>query len=196
MMRTAEIKRRTAETDISLKLAIDGSGQYSIDTGVGFFNHMLELFAKHGNFDLTVICRGDTDVDAHHTVEDVALCLGQAFRTAAGECRGICRYGDILLPMDEALLLCAVDFVGRAYLGYQADIKASRVGTFDTELLEEFMQAFVRSAQINLHLKKLEGRNAHHIIEGAFKALARALRKALTQDEAIGNALPTTKGVF
>ena len=171
MMRTAEIKRRTAETDISLKLAIDGSGQYSIDTGVGFFNHMLELFAKHGNFDLTVICRGDTDVDAHHTVEDVALCLGQAFRTAAGECRGICRYGDILLPMDEALLLCAVDFGGRAYLGYQADIKASRVGTFDTELLEEFMQAFVRSAQINLHLKKLEGRNAHHIIEGAFKAL-------------------------
>ncbi len=195
-MRTAEIKRRTAETDISLKLTIDGSGQYSIDTGVGFFDHMLELFAKHGNFDLTVICRGDTDVDAHHTVEDVALCLGQAFRTAAGECRGICRYGDILLPMDEALLLCAVDFGGRAYLGYQVDIKAGRVGTFDTELLEEFMQAFVRSAQINLHLKKLEGKNAHHIIEGAFKALARTLRKALTADEAIGDTLPTTKGVF
>ena len=195
-MRTAEIKRRTAETDNSIKLTIEGSGQYSINTGVGFFDHILELFTKHGNFDLTVICRGDTDVDAHHTVEDVALCLGQAFRTAAGECRGICRYGDILLPMDEALLLCAVDFGGRAYLGYQVDIKAGRVGTFDTELLEEFMQAFVRSAQINLHLKKLEGKNAHHIIEGAFKALARTLRKALTADEAIGDTLPTTKGVF
>lgn len=195
-MRTAEIKRRTAETDICLKLTLDGTGQADINTGVGFFNHMLTLFAKHGNFDLAVQCKGDTDVDAHHTVEDVALCLGQAFRSAAGECRGIYRYGDILLPMDEALLLCAIDFGGRAYLGYQVDIKAGRVGTFDTELLEEFMQAFVRTAQINLHLKKIEGRNAHHILEGSFKALARALRKALTMDSAIGDALPTTKGVF
>lgn len=195
-MRTAEIKRRTAETDIYVKLVLDGAGQANIDTGVGFFNHMLTLFAKHGNFDLTVQCNGDTDVDAHHTVEDTALCLGQAFRSAAGECRGICRYGDILLPMDEALLLAAVDFGGRAYLNYQVEIKAGRVGTFDTELLEEFMQAFVRTAQINLHLKKLEGRNAHHILEGAFKALARALRKALAADTAIGDALPTTKGVL
>lgn len=195
-MRTAEIKRRTAETDIYVKLVLDGTGQADIDTGVGFFNHMLTLFAKHGNFDLTVHCKGDTDVDAHHTVEDTALCLGQAFRSASGECRGICRYGDILLPMDEALLLAAVDFGGRAYLNYQVEIKAGRVGTFDTELLEEFMQAFVRTAQINLHLKKLEGRNAHHILEGTFKALARALRKALTADAAIGDALPTTKGVF
>ena len=195
-MRTAQISRKTAETEIGLKLCLDGSGNYTINSGVGFLNHMLELFAKHGNFDLEVTCKGDLQVDAHHTTEDIAICLGAAFREAAGDCRGISRYGDIILPMDEALILCAIDFGGRAYLGFDVPLAAEKVGAFDTELVEEFMQAFVRSARINLHLKKLVGTNTHHTIEGVFKALARALRKALTIDNAIGNALPSTKGVI
>lgn len=195
-MRTAEIKRTSTETDVSVKLNIDGKGNYEVDTGCAFFDHMLSLFAKHGNFDLEVACKGDIDVDAHHTVEDVAMCLGQAFYDAAGEKRGINRYGDIILPMDESLIMCAVDFGGRSYLGFDVEIRSGSCGTFDTELLEEFMQAFVRNAKINLHIRKITGTNAHHIIEGSFKALARTLKKALCVDESLDGALPTTKGVF
>ena len=195
-MRTAEIKRTSTETDISIKLNIDGKGEYTVNTGCEFFDHMLSLFAKHGSFDLDVKCNGDIGVDAHHTVEDVAMCLGQAFLDAAGDKAGICRYGDIILPMDESLIMCAVDFGGRSYLGYDVEIRTGKCGTFDTELCEEFMQAFVRYAKINLHIRKITGTNAHHIIEGCFKALARTLKKALTVDESLGGALPTTKGVF
>ena len=195
-MRTATIKRKTEETDITLSLNLDGSGTYDVETGVGFLNHMLRLFAKHGNFDLTVKCAGDLDVDAHHTAEDVAICLGRALRAAAGDCRGICRYGDITLPMDESLILCAVDFGGRAYLGYDLTFRTPAVGYFDTELVEEFMSSLVREAGMNLHFVKLRGTNTHHIIEGCFKALARALRKALTIDEATKGQLPSTKGVL
>lgn len=194
-MREASVNRKTAETDIALSLCLDG-GACEISTGVGFFDHMLTLFAKHGNFGLSLRAVGDTAVDDHHTVEDVGLCLGRAFRAAAGEARGICRYGDITLPMDDALLLCAVDFGGRSYLGFSVDIPTPKVGSFDTELLEEFLRAFVREAGINLHLRLLAGSNAHHIIEGSFKALARALRRALTLDPAIGDSLPSTKGVL
>ncbi|MFA5561057.1 MAG: imidazoleglycerol-phosphate dehydratase HisB [Eubacteriales bacterium] len=195
-MRTAEINRKTAETDISLSLQLDGQGECQADTGVGFLDHMLTLFAKHGNFDLRLTCRGDLKVDAHHTAEDIAICLGRAFREAAGDCRGICRYGDVTLPMDEALVLCAVDFGGRSFLSLDLPLPAKRVGDFDTELLEEFLQAFTRNAAINLHLMKLKGKNTHHLMEAAFKALARALRRALTIDEQTARALPTTKGVM
>jgi imidazoleglycerol-phosphate dehydratase len=195
-MRVAEINRKTNETDISLSLCLDG-GAYEISTGVGFLDHMLTLFAKHGNFGLKVNAVGDTHIDAHHTVEDVAICLGRAMREAAGDCRGICRYGDITLPMDDALMLCAVDFGGRAYLGFAVDIPAVCIGgNFDTELFEEFLAAFVREAGCNLHMRKLAGTNSHHIIEGGFKALARALRKALAIDPTAADALPTTKGVL
>ena len=182
-MRMAELNRKTNETDISLRICLDG-GASEIDTGVGFLDHMLTLFAKHGGFDLTL------------TVEDVAICLGRAMREAAGDCRGICRYGDITLPMDDALMLCAVDFGGRAYLGFAVDIPAAKVGNFDTELFEEFLAAFVREAGCNLHMRKLAGSNSHHIIEGGFKALARALRKALAQDALLADELPSTKGVL
>ena len=195
-MRTADISRKTAETDISLSLTVDGSGKYEIDTGVGFFDHMLCLFAKHGSFDLTLKCVGDTYVDAHHTVEDVGIALGRAFSSAAGDKRGINRYGDIILPMDEALILCACDLSGRAYLGFDVEIYSERVGSFDTELLEEFLLAFTREAGITLHLKKLSGKNAHHIIEGCFKALGRVLREALSIDEKNRDSLPSTKGVL
>lgn len=194
-MRVAEINRKTNETDIALTLCLDG-GACDVSTGVGFFDHMLALFAKHGNFGLTVKAVGDTYVDAHHTVEDVAICLGRAMREAAGDCRGICRYGDITLPMDDALMLCAVDFGGRAYLGFSVDIPAAKVGEFDTELFEEFLAAFVREAGCNLHMRKLAGSNSHHIIEGGFKALARALRKALAIDPTTADELPSTKGVL
>lgn len=195
-MRTAEIKRKTGETDIELKLNIDGTGRGKIDTGVGFLNHMLELFVKHGCFDLEVSCRGDTDVDFHHSAEDIGICLGKAFREAAGDCVGICRYGDIILPMDESLIMCAVDFGGRSYLSFDAQMPSQKVGDFDTELVEEFMQAFVRTAEINLHIIKLKGTNTHHIIEGIYKALARALRKALETDSRTKDSLPSTKGVL
>ena len=195
-MRTAEIKRKTAETDIVLKLDLDGTGKSEIDSGVGFLDHMLTLFAKHGRFDLALTCKGDTDVDDHHSVEDIGICLGEAFAKALGDKAGIKRYGNMLLPMDEALILSALDISGRAHLSYEAKIRARKVGTFDTELSEEFWEAFVRSAKITLHIRQLAGRNAHHIIEGMFKSVARALREAVSVDPALAGEIPSTKGVL
>lgn len=195
-MRTSEIKRVTGETDIRLSLNLDGVGRSEIATGCGFMDHMLTLFAKHGRFDLTVSCKGDTYVDDHHSVEDIGICLGQALREALGDCAGIARYGSMMLPMDEALVLCAIDVSGRACLVYDLEIPMQKVGTFDTELVEEFLTAFVRSAGITLHVKKLDGKNSHHIIEGAFKALARALSQAVSIDEKRSGEIPSTKGVL
>ncbi len=195
-MRQATINRKTAETDIQLMLDLDGVGSSEINTGIGFLDHMLTLFAKHGRFDLTVKCKGDTKVDDHHSVEDIGICLGNALREALGDCAGIARYGSMLLPMDEALILCAVDISGRAYLVYNLDIPMQRVGSFDCELIEEFMTAFTRTAGITLHLKQLDGKNSHHIIEGAFKALARALSAAVTCDATRKGEIPSTKGVL
>lgn len=195
-MRSSEIKRKTAETDISLSLCLDGSGESCINTGVGFLDHMLTLFAKHGHFDLDVTCKGDIEVDDHHSVEDIGICLGMAFAEALGDSRGITRYGDITLPMDEALILAAVDFGGRSHLEYDLEIPSEKVGTFDTELVEEFFIAFVRHAKMNLHILQLRGRNSHHIIEGTFKAVARALAKAVFVQEAYQNEIPSTKGVL
>ena len=195
-MRTSEIKRVTGETNIELSLNLDGVGNSKIATGCGFLDHMLTLFAKHGRFDLTVSCKGDTQVDDHHSVEDIGICLGQALREALGDCAGIARYGSMMLPMDEALVLCAVDVSGRSYLVYNLEIPMQKVGTFDTELVEEFLTAFVRSAGITLHVKKLDGKNSHHIIEGAFKALARALSQAVAIDEKRAGEIPSTKGVL
>ena len=195
-MRTAEIFRKTAETEIALKLDLDGSGTSEIDSGVGFLDHMLTLFAKHGRFDLTLKCAGDTWVDDHHSVEDIGIALGQAFTKALGDKRGIARYGSCILPMDEALILTAVDLSGRAYLGYDLRIPTPYVGTFDTELTEEFFFAFVRNAACSLHLRKLAGKNSHHIIEGAFKAFARALHDAAAIDEDFENEIPSTKGLL
>ncbi len=195
-MRQAELKRKTNETDIELSINLDGSGISNIDTGCGFLNHMLTLFAKHARFDLNVKCAGDTDVDYHHTVEDIAIVLGKAFSQALGDKKGIYRYGDIILPMDEALILCAIDISGRGESYYDLKIPAYRVGDFDTELTEEFLRAFARDAGITLHTKQLAGANSHHIIEGAFKALARALSKAVAIDEKYKNEVPSTKGVL
>ena len=195
-MRTSNITRKTAETDISLALCLDGSGKSEIDTGCGFLDHMLTLFAKHGGFDLSVTCRGDVEVDYHHTVEDVGIVLGSALAEALGDKRGITRYGSIILPMDEALVVAAVDLSGRSYLGFALDIPTPRVGDFDTELVEEFWLAFVRKAECNLHLRTLAGSNSHHVIEGAFKAAARALRQAVAIDEAHKDALPCPKGAL
>ncbi|MBO5357170.1 MAG: imidazoleglycerol-phosphate dehydratase HisB [Clostridia bacterium] len=195
-MRQAELKRKTNETDIELSINLDGSGISNIDTGCGFLNHMLTLFAKHARFDLNVKCAGDTDVDYHHTVEDIAIVLGKAFSQALGDKKGIYRYGDIILPMDEALILCAIDISGRGESYYDLNIPAYRVGDFDTELTEEFLRAFARDAGITLHIKQLAGVNSHHIIEGAFKALARALSKAVAIDEKYKNEVPSTKGVL
>ncbi len=195
-MRTAEIKRKTAETDISLKLDLDGTGKSSVDSGVGFLDHMLTLFAKHGRFDLALTCRGDVEVDDHHTVEDIGICLGEAFAKALGDKAGIRRYGSMLLPMDEALILSALDISGRAHLTYQANIRARKVGTFDTELAEEFWAAFARSARITLHIRQLDGRNAHHIIEGMFKSVGRSLAQAVSVDPALAGEIPSTKGVL
>ena len=195
-MRIANIKRKTAETDIVLSLCLDGTGKSEIDSGCGVLDHMLTLFAKHGRFDLTVKCKGDTQVDDHHTVEDIGICLGSAFRQALGEGLGIARYGSMLLPMDETLALCAVDISGRSCLVYNLDIPAPRVGTFDTELTEDFFAAFVRTACVTLHLKKLDGKNSHHIIEGAFKAFGRAMAQAVAVDESRKNEIPSTKGVL
>lgn len=193
-MRSFEITRKTAETDIRLSLNLDGSGRSSIATGCGFLDHMLTLFAAHGKFDLEVVCEGDTQVDDHHSVEDIGICLGTAFQNALGEKRGIARYGSFLLPMDEALLLCAVDLSGRSCLCYDLNIPTEKIGTFDTELIEEFLLGFVRNCPMSLHLKQLAGRNAHHIAEGAFKALARALKAAVAQDGS--GEIPSTKGVL
>lgn len=195
-MRTFSTERKTAETDISLSLNIDGTGKSTIDTGCGFLDHMLTLFAKHSRFDLDVSCKGDTYVDYHHTAEDIAIVLGDALSKCIGDAKGICRYGHIILPMDESLILCAVDAGGRACLNYKLSIPTEKVGDFDTELVEEFMAAFTRSAKINLHLKQLDGTNSHHIIEGAFKALARALKTAVSIDEKFKNEIPSTKGIL
>ena len=195
-MRNAVIERKTAETDIYLSLELDGSGTSEIATGCGFLDHMLTLFAKHGRFDLTVRCKGDTWVDDHHTVEDVGIALGQAFFDALGNKKGICRYGDTTLAMDESLILTAVDISGRAYLGYDLHIPTQKVGTFDTELTEEFFLGFVRNAHMTLHLRQLAGTNSHHIIEGTFKSVARSLRKAVAIDAAFADDLPSTKGVL
>lgn len=195
-MRSAEIKRKTAETDISLTLELDGSGKGSIRSGCGFLDHMLTLFAAHGGFDLTLSCTGDTYVDYHHTVEDIGIALGKAFCMALGEKRGICRYGSIILPMDEALLLAAVDLSGRDCLGYDLAIPTEKVGDFDTELTREFWLGFVRNAGCSLHLRGLAGDNSHHIIEGAFKAAARAIKAAVKLDPDAADVIPSTKGVL
>ena len=195
-MRKSDISRKTAETNIELSLSIDGTGSSKIDTGCGFLDHMLTLFASHGRFDLSVKCVGDTQVDYHHSVEDIGICLGKAFAECLGDCKGIKRYGNMMLPMDESLVLCALDISGRSYLKYGLDIKAEKIGDFDTELVEEFFLAFVRNANITLHIKQLDGTNAHHIAEAAFKAVARALRQATEIDEKAKNEIPSTKGVL
>lgn len=196
MIRVAEIKRKTAETDIYLKIRLDGKGESKIDTGCGFMDHMLTLFAKHSRFDMEITCKGDTNVDYHHSVEDIGICLGMAFCDAIGDKRGIRRYGDITLPMDEALILAAVDISGRDYLGYKLDIPTQKVGDLDTELIEEFWLGFVRNAKITLHINKLAGTNSHHIIEGAFKAVGRALGYAAGKDPMLFNEIPSTKGIL
>ncbi|MBD8990793.1 MAG: imidazoleglycerol-phosphate dehydratase HisB [Clostridiales bacterium] len=193
-MRTAEITRNTAETNISLKVNLDGTGKTEVNTGVGFLNHMLTLFAAHGKFDLEVRCVGDTDVDDHHSVEDVGICLGQAFRQALGDKRGITRYGSFLLPMDEALILAAVDISGRSSLNDALEIPTEKIGSFDTELVEEFFLGFTRSCPMSLHLRKLAGTNSHHIAEGAFKAFGRAMKAAVALDGT--DKIPSTKGVL
>ncbi len=195
-MRTAELTRNTLETQITLSLNLDGKGESTVDTGCGFLNHMLTLFARHGRFDLKVVCHGDRDVDDHHTVEDVGICLGTAFKEALGDCRGICRYGSTTLPMDEALILSAVDISGRGMLRYHLDLPTEKVGTFDTELGEEFWLAFTRCAGMTLHLRQLDGTNSHHILEGAFKSVARSLRAAVAVDPAARDEIPSTKGVL
>lgn len=195
-MRTAEITRKTEETDIYLFLDLDGRGDAAIDSGVGFLDHMLTLFARHGGFNLTLRCKGDTRVDDHHSTEDIAITLGCAFCEALGEKRGILRYGDIILPMDEALILTAADISGRGLFCSSLEIPAQKVGTFDTELVEEFWQAFARNAGITLHMRQLAGRNSHHIIEGCFKSAARCLKEAVSIDTKDPDRVPSTKGVL
>ena len=195
-MRSAEIKRKTAETDISLTIDLDGTGKSVIDTGCGFLDHMLTLFAAHGKFDLTVKCVGDTYVDYHHTTEDIGIALGNAFAGALGDKRGIRRYGDTILNMDEAVIMTSVDFSGRSYFGYFASIPTEKVGDFDTELVEEFWYGFVRNASCALHIRQLSGSNSHHIIEGMFKSAARTLREAVAIDERAAGEIPSTKGVL
>ena len=195
-MRTAEINRKTAETDISLKINLDGKGESKIDSGCGFLDHMLTLFAKHGRFDIILTCKGDTVVDDHHTTEDIGIALGEAFDKALGDKKGIVRYGNTVLPMDETLILSAVDISGRSYLGYGLDIPMQKVGTFDTELTEEFWLAFTRCAKCTLHIKQLAGTNSHHIIEGTFKSVARSLKQAVSVDKDFSDDIPSTKGVI
>ena len=194
--RTAEILRNTAETQITLKLDLDGKGTAFVDTGIGFLDHMLTLFARHGNFNLEVTCKGDLNVDFHHSTEDIGICLGMAFSQALGNMSGITRYGNIILPMDEALILCAADVSGRSYLSYELSIPAEKVGTFDTELTEEFFLAFTRKAGMTLHLRQLAGTNSHHIIEGAFKAFGRTMKQAVSHDASQEGRIPSTKGVL
>lgn len=195
-MRTAEIRRKTNETDIALTLNLDGTGKSEISSGVGFLDHMLTLLASHGRFDLTVTCVGDTEVDDHHSVEDIGIALGEAFKTALGDKKGVTRYGSMLLPMDEALVLAAVDLSGRAHLSYELEIPAEKVGTFDTELTEEFWAAFARASAATVHLRQLAGRNSHHIIEAAFKAMGRSLRTAVKPDPDAAGEIPSTKGAL
>lgn len=195
-MRSIRIKRKTAETEIELSFELDGTGAGTIQTGVGFLDHMLTLFAKHGRFDLNVTCKGDTLVDDHHSVEDIGIVLGTALAQALGDKRGICRYGSMLLPMDEALVLCALDLSGRSCLRYQAQIPTEKIGSFDTELVEEFFLAVTRSAGMTLHIRQMDGTNSHHIVEAMFKAFGRALKEAVAIDESLGGEIPSTKGVL
>lgn len=195
-MRTAEIVRKTGETDITLTLSLDGKGASTINSGCGFLDHMLTLFAKHAGYDLSVQCKGDVEVDYHHTTEDIGIALGKAFFNALGDKKGITRYGDIILPMDETLIMAAADISGRDYLSMQLNIPAEKVGDFDTELCEEFWLAFAREAKITLHVTQLAGKNAHHIIEGVFKAVARALGQATKIDASRADEIPSTKGVL
>ena len=195
-MRSATVSRKTAETDIQLSLNLDGTGESDVSSGVGFLDHMLTLFARHGRFDLSLSCFGDTQVDDHHSVEDIGICLGRALLEALGDKRGICRYGDTTLPMDEALILTAVDVSGRSFLCFDLPIPTEKVGSFDTELVEEFFTAFCANAGITLHIKELAGKNSHHIIEGCFKAFARSLRRAASIDQAFADEIPSTKGVL
>lgn len=195
-MRNAYINRETAETAINLSVELDGNGLSSINTGCGFLDHMLTLFAKHGRFDLNVSCKGDTQVDDHHTVEDIGICLGKAFAQALGDKRGITRYGNMILPMDESLILSAVDISGRGGLYFALEIPTEKVGTFDTELVKEFWIAFAQNANLTLHIRKLAGENSHHIIEGAFKSVARSLRQAVAIDASCAGEIPSTKGTL
>lgn len=195
-MRKSEISRKTNETDICLSLCLDGTGKSEIDTGIGFLDHMLDLFAKHGRMDLAVKCKGDTYVDFHHSAEDIGIVLGQAFKEAVGDKKGIKRYGNMILPMDETLILASLDISGRAFLKYDLVIPTEKVGEMDTELVEEFFISFVRNADITLHIKQLDGTNSHHIIEGAFKAVARALREAVSIDENAKDEIPSSKGLL
>lgn len=195
-MRTSVINRKTAETDIALELNLDGEGKSEINTGVGFLDHMLTLFASHSRFDLTVNCKGDIEVDDHHSAEDIGICLGKAFEEALGNKRGITRYGSMMLPMDEALILTAADISGRACLCYDVSFPTEKIGNFDTELVEEFLLAFVRNCPMSLHVRKLAGANSHHIAEGVFKSLARTLKTAVAVDPSLGDAVPSTKGVL
>lgn len=195
-MRTATINRKTNETDICLELNLDGSGKSEIQSGVGFMDHMLTLFAKHGRFDLKLTCKGDTYVDDHHSVEDIGIALGEAFSQALGDKKGIVRYGQRALPMDETLILAAVDLSGRSYLGYRLQIPTQKVGTFDTELVEEFLLGFVRKAECTLHVQQLAGSNSHHIIEGTFKAIGRAFKEAVAIDPDFADEIPSTKGML
>ena len=195
-MRESTISRKTAETDISLTLNLDGSGKSQISSGVGFLDHMLTLFAKHGQFDLNLTCKGDTWVDDHHSVEDIGISLGMAFREALGDKAGITRYGSCILPMDEALILTAVDLSGRSVLRFSLEIPTQKVGSFDTELVEEFFIAFSRTAGANIHIRQLDGTNSHHIIEGTFKSIARSLRDAVSPDPGLHGQLLSTKGAL
>lgn len=195
-MRISEITRKTNETDISLSLCLDGTGKSEINTGIGFLDHMLDLFAKHGRIDLSVTCKGDTFVDFHHSAEDIGIVLGQAFKEAVGNKKGIKRYGNMILPMDETLILASLDISGRAFLKYDLEIPTEKVGEMDTELIEEFFISFVRNADITLHIKQLDGTNSHHIIEGAFKAVARAIREAVSIDENAKDEIPSSKGLL
>ena len=195
-MREANIARKTGETDIKLSLCIDGNGSYTVNTGCGFLNHMLELFSKHSGFDLNVQCVGDTDVDYHHTTEDIGIVLGCAFKQALGNAMGIKRYGNMLLPMDEALVLAAVDVSGRGYLVFNVNIPTAKVGDFDTELIEEFWLGVVRNCECNLHIKQLDGTNSHHIIEGMFKSVARSMKQAVAIEEQFKDEIPSSKGVL
>lgn len=196
IMRKSEITRSTAETKINLSLNLDGKGDSRIATGCGFLDHMLTLFAKHSRMDLSIECKGDTEVDYHHSAEDIGIALGTAFKDALGDMKGIYRYADIILPMDETLILCAVDISGRAYLGFDSPIPSPKIGDFDSELIEEFMLGFVRKAEITLHIKKLSGTNSHHIAEGIFKALARVLGSASKINPEYKDEIPSTKGVI
>lgn len=195
-MRKAEVERNTNETKIRLTLELDGRGEYRVDTGCGFLDHMLELFARHGSFDLTVSCRGDIRVDYHHTVEDVGITLGKAFAQALGKLRGVTRYGNFLLPMDESLVLCACDLSGRTYLGWSMDLPTEKVGDFDTELAEEFWMGFVRGCPATLHFRQLAGTNSHHILEAAFKGMGRALAQAAAIQRGMEDQIPSTKGIL